>query len=469
MTFALILLTSVAILITILLQPSRVIYLKQMLVPAVCIIFVLCLILMSGTVLASAKNGLTLWAYVIFPSLFPFFVAAEILNATGFIRTSGLLLEPLMRPFFNVPGSASFALAMGISSGYPMGAKITSDLRSNGILTKAEAERLLAFTNNSGPIFVIGAIGTTMYGSTAIGLLLFTCHIAACITVGLLFRHNRRSARNVPSGKNVPSERNVTHVPAPTVSSARSVPSVRNVPPRSLLKKFGRELRNQASSNRPSLAVMLGDAVKSSLTSILVIGGFVVLFSVIIQVLTDIGIISFLSSLAANLLSPLGLSKEILEGLISGLFEITTGSGIICSAPSVALTLKLPVVSFIIGWAGLSVHSQVMSIISKTDIRIRPYLFGKFLQGIFASLYTWVGLKILHFEGTVLANAALQADSKIIHTKQPYLSNFFNLAGKSLSLLLAIALLFFIVFMLASFRKATGRRHSFSHKKKSSI
>ncbi len=449
MTFALVILISLVVLVMILLQPSRVIYLKQMLVPAICIIFILCLILMSGTVLAAAKNGLSLWAHVIFPSLFPFFVAAEVLNATGFIRTSGLLLEPLMRPFFNVPGSASFALVMGISSGYPMGAKITSDLRINGIITKAEAERLLAFTNNSGPIFVIGAIGTTMYGSTAIGIFLFACHFAACITVGLLFSRSVTSERSVPGGRNVPS--------------------ARNVPPRTLLKKFGKELRNQASSNRPTLAVMLGDAVKSSLTSILVIGGFVVLFSVIIQLLTDIGIISFLAGLAANLLSPLGISKDILEGLLSGLLEITTGSRIINSSPSAALSLKLPAVSFIIGWAGLCVHSQVMSIISKTDIQTRLYLFGKFLQGIIASFYTWVGLKIFHFEGTVLANAALQADSKIVSAGQPYLSDFLDMIGKSLFILLSVVLLFFIVFMLASFRKAKGKHHSFSHKKKSSI
>lgn len=445
------------ILILILLQPSRVIYLRQLMVPGICILFVLCLVLMSGTVLAAAKNGLTLWSCVIVPSLFPFFVAAEVINSTGFVRTSGILLEPLMRPFFNVPGSASFALAMGIASGYPVGAKITSDLRSNGTLTKTEAERLLAFTNNSGPLFIIGAVGTTMYKSTAVGIFLFVCHFAACITVGLLFRFYKHSGRNVPLGRNVPP--------------ARTVPSGRNVPAINPFRAFGRELKKQASLGRPGLAVILGDAVKNAIASILAIGGFVVLFSVIIQVLTDIGFISILVSLFSNLLLPFGVSEDILKGLISGLFEITTGSGLVSGAPSAALAVKLPVASFIIGWAGLSVHSQVMSIISKTDICIRPYLFGKFLQGLFAALYTLVGMRLFNgipdgtiermgiIEGTVLTSDSLSAAGTIAGAIQTDLSGFIGTAEKSFLLLVAVAVFFCILSLLSRSRRPSGRDH----------
>jgi len=91
-----------------------------------------------------------LWFNVVFPSLFPFFVASEILYRTGFIKAIGILLEPIMRPF-NVPGCGSFAFAMGITSGYPVGAKITASMREEKLLSKTESERLLSFTNNSGP------------------------------------------------------------------------------------------------------------------------------------------------------------------------------------------------------------------------------------------------------------------------------------------------------------------------------
>jgi len=475
MAFTLILMGAALILILKLLQPFKVIYLRHLLLPGICIIFVICLVLMSGTVLSAAKNGLTLWSCVIVPSLFPFFVAADIINATGFVKTSGILLEPLMRPFFNVPGSASFALAMGIASGYPVGAKITSDLRSNGTLTKAEAERLLAFTNNSGPLFIIGAVGTTMYNSTAIGLLLFVCHFAACITVGLLFRFYKRSGHNVQKSRNVPIVRNGRNVPrCRNVPAARNVPKKRNVPTIThTIKAFGRELRNQASLGRPGLAVILGDAVKNAVASILTIGGFVVLFAVIIQVMTDIGLINILVTLTSSLLQIFGVSEEIVKGLICGLFEITTGSGLVSGATSADLAVRLPAASFIIGWAGLSVHSQVMSIISKTDISIRPYLFGKFLQGLFAALYTWTGLRLFNGipgtaeqmrinGGTVLATGTPTAAETITEAMKPDLTAFLNTAGKSLWLLTAVAAIFCISLLLARLKTHSSKDHRFT-------
>ncbi len=80
-----------------------------------------------------------------------------------------------------------FAFIMGIISGYPMGAKIACDFRENNICSKEECERLLSFTNNSGPLFIVGTVGILMYGNTAIGLLLFITHILACLTVGFFY------------------------------------------------------------------------------------------------------------------------------------------------------------------------------------------------------------------------------------------------------------------------------------------
>ena len=60
-----------------------------------------------------------------------------------------------MRPLFNVPGEGAFPLIMGIISGYPVGAKIVTNFRKNGTVTKEEGERLITFTNNSGPLFII--------------------------------------------------------------------------------------------------------------------------------------------------------------------------------------------------------------------------------------------------------------------------------------------------------------------------
>lgn len=94
-----------------------------------------------------------------------------------------------MRPLFNVPGSGAFAVALGITSGYPVGAKISNELFEEGECTKEESERLLSFTNTSGPLFIISVIGISMFNNPQIGTILLTTHFLASLTVGLIFKN----------------------------------------------------------------------------------------------------------------------------------------------------------------------------------------------------------------------------------------------------------------------------------------
>lgn len=148
-------------------------------------LFCICLIAFSNSNFWAAKNGLILWATSVVPALFPFFVATELLSHTSLISWLGKYLSPIMRPLFGVPGEGAFAFLMGLISGYPVGAKIVGNFCEQGICTKDEAERMLAFTNNSGPLFIVGTVGVSLFGNTRVGILLFVTHILACITVGI--------------------------------------------------------------------------------------------------------------------------------------------------------------------------------------------------------------------------------------------------------------------------------------------
>ena len=339
-------------------KPTSVIYLKRLLLPLVCVIFILFLILFSNTAVDSASKGINLWLNVVFPSLFPFFVASEILYRTGFIKSLGILLEPIMRPLFNVPGCGSFALAMGITSGYPVGAKLTANMREEKLLTKTESERLLSFTNNSGPLFIVGAVAVGMFNNPKIGFVLLFCHILACITVGILFRFYGRKENTVKKTEN-----------------------------NKVLKKFKKELANTKSVN---IGEILGDSIRSSINTILAIGGFIILFSVIINLLLETGIINIAATLLSILFPLKGISREVIAPVLSGFFEITTGINMISKLEGISFAQQLSAISLILGWAGLSVHFQVYSIISKTDISIKPYLIGKFMHGLFAAIYVWI-------------------------------------------------------------------------------
>lgn len=233
------------------------------------------------------------------------------------------------------------------------------------MISKTEAERLLAFTNNSGPLFIVGAVAVGMFKLPGAGIFLLICHILASLTVGIVFGlFGRRDSSN------------------------------KNANEPGLIQRFKKELRAKNNLSLSSMGEVFGDVIKNSVLLLLNIGGFIIFFSVIINLLIEIGFIDHLSGIICTLLSPAGIRKDIIASLASGFFELTTGTNMVSQASGASLISKLTAASMIIGWAGLSVHSQVFSIINKTDISIKPYLFGKLLQGIFASIYTCTGMII---------------------------------------------------------------------------
>lgn len=389
-------------------KSSRVIYLKTLLLPALSAAFILLLIIFSRTAVESAEKGLKLWLNIVFPSLFPFFVASEVLNKTGFIKAAGIFLEPVMRPLFNVPGCGSFALAMGLTSGYPVGAKLTTSMREQELLTKAEAERLLSFTNNSGPLFIVGAVAVGMFKMPNLGVFILLCHMFASLTVGMLFRFYAR--KEYGEKKHTGNK---------------------------LAERFKKELRSNMFHNNRNVGEMLGESVKNSINTMLSIGGFIILFSVIINILLEIGFISSFSEALSFLLEPIGINKEIIVSLTSGFFEITTGINMASQATSTTFCHQLSAVSFILGWAGLSVHSQVYSIICKSDISIKPYLFGKLLQGTIAAIYTVTFIKL----SSIFNFSSLTVFNPLVVKTEMHWNDYLLNSIKSLSIMFLVLLL----------------------------
>ncbi len=327
---------------------------KDYILPFIFLCFTVCLVLFSNSNLSAAKKGLILWANSVIPALFPFFVATELLSSTNMINILGKLLNRFMKPLFNIRGEGSFAFIMGIVSGYPVGAKIASNFRENNICSKAECERLLSFTNNSGPLFIVGTVGIGMYGNSTIGFLLLITHILACISVGIIFRFwkkNENNSNNLSHNTNSISKQNVT-------------------------------LSN--------LGEILGNSITNSISTVIVIGGFVVLFSVIISILNSSNILNILSTIINPALTIIHVPNSFSQAIITSILEITNGINLISNIHIKNISLNLIFTAFFLGFGGISILLQVLSIISKTDLSIKPYIIGKILHGIFAALYTFI-------------------------------------------------------------------------------
>ena len=309
-----------------------------------------------------AQSGLSLCLNVIVPSLFPFFVLSSLVVDLGIAAKLGRLLEPVMRPLFRVRGSCAGALVLGFIGGYPVGARTALQLYQQGLCTKTEAERLLAFCNNSGPAFILGVVGAGIFGDSRVGLLLYLTHAAASLVVGFLARFYKSSG-------------SCSHA-----------------------------CRAKPIAMRP-LPTAFTEAVTHAMQSVLNICAFVIFFSVVLRLLTAYGILSIL----AQLLSLFGFEPEWARRLVAGLLELSSGVSSLSSGGKFSGLASMA--AFMLGWAGLSVHCQVLSFLADSGLSAKIYLAGKLCHGLIAAGLTWLLAQFFPLKEPVVYYLAEQAET----------------------------------------------------------
>ena len=316
--------------------------------------------------MSAARDGLALCGNVILPSLFPFFVLSSLVVELGLSRYLGKLVQPLMLPLFRVNGACASALALGFVGGYPVGARTAIRLYESGQCSKTEAERLLAFCNNCGPAFILGVVGTGVFASGRVGLLLYLVHLPASLLVGLLFRFYK------------PWDR-----PRPRQAPTAAFQAVR-------------------------FPVAFTRAVTGGLASALNICAFVLCFTVLIRLLSLSGLLTAAARCLSALLAPLGLSELWARRLLGGLLELSSG---VSSLTSGALGGRLSMAAFMLGWAGVSVHCQVMAFLGDSGLSLRTYLAGKLLHGGLSAALLWLLIPHIPLEAPVASYLTEQVES----------------------------------------------------------
>ena len=116
------------------------------------------------------------------------------------------------------------------------------------------------------------------------------------------------------------------------------------------------------------------------------IGGFIILFSVLNKMITVFHITAALSFIMQHILSFFQLTTEFSIPILSGMFEMTLGSQMISQITETPLLQQAMVTSFILAFSGLSIQAQVASILAETDIRFKPY-FSHELSKVFLPLF----------------------------------------------------------------------------------
>ena len=301
---------------------------------SLCVIalFVL-MLLFPQPVFKGASSGLLLWFNVILPTLLPFMIVSNLLIGTRAIDAISKVFGPVMCRLFGVTRYGSFAIIAGFLCGYPMGGKVTADLVRKQYITWQEGQYLLSFTNNTSPMFIISYVVWQNLKDTSRTMPALLILILSPILCSFLFRiYYRPGARIHSSG-------------CPPLPKAAA-------------------------------ASLMDSCIMNGFETITKVGGYIMLFSILIALLQKLPLDHFLFSL-----------------LLLPSLEMTNGIPLLCSSPLSAdacFVLSLALTSFG-GWCSVA---QTRSMVQGTRLPITPYIIEKLITTLVTSLlaYTYIRL-----------------------------------------------------------------------------
>lgn len=289
----------------------------------------------SASILNAVNFSFNIWKENVFPSLFPFFVLSELLINYGFIELVGEIFKPFMNKVFKVKGVGAFALIMSLISGFPSSAKYIKELYNKKLINEFEATKLLMFTHFSNPLFILGTISLLFLNNKEVGLLILICHYLGNFIIGIIFRNYYPSKEE---NKNIS------------------------------IKKVLTEISNNRIKNNKKFGEIITTALLNSINTLILILGVITMFLVITTIIdNNINLNSFHQS------------------ILNGFVEMTQGLKYV-SLEEIPLKLKCILSTMIISFGGLSVHMQVISILSDTKINYLPFLTARIIHAIISSL-----------------------------------------------------------------------------------
>jgi len=271
------------------------------------------------------SNGLALFAMNVLPTMFPYLFFTKILTLTGFSEKLGKILKTPLKAF-GLPPCCGFVWAMSIISGCPVGAKLSADLYKEGAIDQNAVKTLSALTSISGPVFVLGTVGSAIFNNAKIGVIVYVSNMIACFINGLIWKRKGE----------IKDEKIITYA---------------------------------KSSN-------LGDSAYDTVITVLIVGGYIALFNMLADMLTDFGLLEYLAFLLDKI--PAIGKYKLGIGISYGLIEITRGAVFIANSPISDITIS--VLSSIIALGGLSVAIQSITFLKQCKVGALSYLVRKFTQ-----------------------------------------------------------------------------------------
>ena len=299
-------------------------------------------LIIPQNIMESVSFSISIWKDAIIPSLFPFFMISELLINYGFIELISEFTKNIMNKYFHLPGSTSFVLVGSIISGFPSSAKYIETLLNDKKINKKDAEYLLKFCHFSNPLFVIGTIGTLLLNNKKIGILILIVHILTNFIIAFIYK---------PKSNNYKKEKI------------------------SIINAINNMYKKRISTNL-NFSEILSQSIFKTIKTLLLLLGIITTFIIIQTILNQVFSLNYIPS-----------------SILSGILEMTTGIKSITSI-DLSLNIKASIITFFLSFGGLSIHMQVMSILSTTNIKYLPYLIARIIHGAFSATIIFVLLSL---------------------------------------------------------------------------
>ncbi len=302
---------------------------------SILIFFTTQILLTSDKVMNSVEFSFSIWKGSIFPSLFPFFIMSEILINYGFVELISEIFKPVMNKVFKVNGAGAFIFIMSLISGFPSSAKYVREIYKKGLIDEKEGTKILMFTHFSNPLFILGTISLTFLNNKEVGFLILIVHYLPNIIIGLIIR-------NLYPSKN---ENN-------------------NFSFNNIFKIMNKKQK--------SFGEILSIAIKDTINTLLLILGTVTIFLIITTIINN----------TINI-------TPYYQAILNGTIEMTQGLKYI-SILDLPLKIKTIISVMFISFGGISVHMQIISILSDTKIKYFPYLVARVIHALISGLIVFL-------------------------------------------------------------------------------
>lgn len=280
------------------------------------------MIIFPSVYMQKTFDGISAWAFNVLPSILPFIFFTKVLSMTGITEKVSFAFKKPCYFLFKTPPISAYVFLMSIISGYPVGAKMTADLYSNGQITKNDAFKMTSFCSTSGPMFIIGAVGAGMLKNIYFGYIIFISHILGALLNGLIYRN---------------------------------------------LKFSNTTLEKPKDNSQQKQSQDISNVIYDSVISILSIGAIIAIFFVVITSLSPI----------------FNIFPQNISPLLEGMVEITKGCLDISSLPNT--TWKILACTFVISFGGISTILQSVTMLNKLNMPIKLFVLQKITHAILST------------------------------------------------------------------------------------